>query len=165
VINDKPQMGERRKPIPSTNVFAFDDEGNKFQLSPRDFGARHQERLGSQVRGIAPPPPTQFIEIPIQARLMTADDVLRDMIQERRTISAQATAAWKKLVELLVHTFMLVDRWFFRTRLHMNKYRTKAKEVLRRRRANLDDFWSYDLTEIAESPPTFTPKRRRPSVV
>src|SRR5687768_13853504 len=113
VINDMATMGERRKPIPSTNVFAFDDEGNKYQLSARDFGARHQERLGSHVRGIAAPPPTQFIQIPIQARLMTADDVLRDMIQERRSISAQAMSAWRKLVELLTHTLMVVDRWFF----------------------------------------------------
>ena len=158
-------MGERRKPIPSTNVFAFDDEGNKYQLSARDFGARNQERLGSQVRGIGEPPPTQFIPIPVQARLMSADDVLRDMIQERRSISAQALIVWKRVVEVVTHLLTVLDRWFFRTRLNVNKYRTKLKEMLRRRHANLDDFWSYDLTEIAESPPTFTPKPRRPSVV
>jgi hypothetical protein len=156
-------MMSERKANPATNVFAFDDSGKKYNAT--EFGARRQERMGSMVRGIASPPPTQFIQIPQYAHMLSADDVVRSMRQERRSLGMLTSMVCKKVVELLVSAWVVLDRWFFRARLNLAKLRVRFKDGVRRRRANLDDFWTYDLTEIAETPPSFTPKRRTPSVV
>jgi hypothetical protein len=155
-------MLRERKRVLSTNLFAFDSNGKKVQLSATDFGSTRQERMGSQVKGLGAPPPTQFIQIP--QHLLSPDQVLIEMVQEKRTLAWQLRVIWG-LVKAFIHRYArVVERHLRRARIEVTRAIGRLRDHVRRTR--MKDSWGFDdFTEIAEAPPEFRPKSRRPSIV
>jgi hypothetical protein len=155
-------MLRQRKPVPSTNVFVFDESGTKVQLSPADFGARAQERMGSHVKSLSPPPPTQFIQVP--QHLLSLDQVVLDMVQEKRTLSWRMRVVVIAAQRVVNRCSRVAERWMRRAKIEVLRTVSKLRE--RARRARIKDSWGFDdFTEVADAPPAFRPRRRRPSVV
>ena len=151
-----------RKSVEKTNLFAFDESGRKVQLSTADFGPTRQERMGSSVRGLKAPPPTQFIQIP--QRVLSSDQVLMDMVQEKRTVAWQLRLVWNLVKAFLGRYARVVERHFRRVRIEVIQFFARWRDHARRMK--MKDSWGFDdFTEIAETPPQFRPKSRRPSIV
>jgi hypothetical protein len=151
----------RKRPL-ATKLFAFDENGVKVELTAADFGAKAQERLGSQVRGLSLPQPTQFIRVP--ETFLSPDQVLEEMILEKRTLSWRLRLAMKMAQSILERIDRVVDRWLWRGRIAIGRAAEKLHERVRKMR--MKDSWGFnDFTEIAEAPPEFRPRPRRTSAV
>src|SRR5688572_21208472 len=141
-----------RKRALATKLFAFDEKGQKVELSALDFGAKQQERMGSHVRGLALPQPTQFIKVP--DNFLTSDQVLEEMIQEKRTTAWRARLVLKMAQSSFDRASRVVDRWLWRARIEIGRAAERLHERVRKMR--MKDSWGFDeFTEIAEAPPEF----------
>ncbi len=149
-----------RKPALGTNVFVYDEEGRKHRFSPADVGAARQERLGSHIQGLGLPQPTQFIVVPKE--LLTADEVVEDMISERRTVDWKLRVVYRKLLVALGRAVGALDRVASQVRFELATL--WARLLVTVNPVEVDDSWGSEVTEIVERPPKL-PKLRRPSAI
>lgn len=149
-------FGDRNHP-PMTNLFVYDDEGNKRQLLPADLGAQHEEQLGRRIRGLGQPPPTSMIVVP--DLLLSDDEVVAVAQREKRTFSWQAHVVLEaaRLVGRRVSRY--VSFGWDHLMAQLGRGAVRLQEIVQRWKAEeVPLSWSEDETVVAE------PGRRPESV-
>lgn len=149
-------LGDRNLP-PMTNLFVFDQDGNKRQLHPADLGAQHEEQLGRRVRGLGAPPPTSMIVVP--QHLLSEDEVIASAQLEKRAFSWQLHVALDAVRLISRRVARHAQRGWDQVMAQLGRCAVMLQErVQRLKEQEAPLSWSEDETVVVD-------RRRRPESV